>query len=166
MMILDWRRMARGDDGVELLDELIVRVELLVAVSALGDEDVDILDRRRVGQESHVPTAEVAGEDEPSGLAVLDVIELGDRRAEDVAGVLVGQGDAVQDLGRLVVGEPLELLHDELDVGEFEEGLDGLAGGGLEGVIAEVLGAGSSRCRGASTLVMSAVAFVTKIGPR
>ena len=42
------------DDRVQLLDQPVVRVELAVAVGALGDQDVDILDRRRVGQEMRV----------------------------------------------------------------------------------------------------------------
>ena len=33
-----------GDDRVELLDQPVVGVELAVAVGALGDEDVDVLD--------------------------------------------------------------------------------------------------------------------------
>ena len=88
------------DDRVELLDQLVVRVELAVAVGALGDQDVDVLDDRRVGQEAHVPAAEVAGEDEPAVAAVLAVVELDHGRAEDVAGVEVGQRDARDDLGR------------------------------------------------------------------
>ena len=56
-----------------------------------------------IGQEVRVAPAQVAGEDEPARPAVLAVIELDDRRAQDVPGVEVGQGHARHDLHRLAV---------------------------------------------------------------
>ena len=124
MMIFDCSRVAPGDDRVELLDELLVGVELLASVGALGDEDVDVLDDRRVGQQARVAAAEVAREEEPAVLAVLLVVDLDHRRAEDVAGVLVRQRDARQDLGRRLVVQAVEVVDDPFDVVQLEEGFE------------------------------------------
>ena len=93
-----------GDDGVKLLDERVVGVERAGAVGALGDEDVDIANEGGVGQEAHVAAAEVAGEDEATGLVVFLEVELDGGGAEDVAGVEVGEGDAGDDLLGCAVG--------------------------------------------------------------
>ena len=66
-----------GDDRVQLLDQPVVRIELAVAVGALGDQDVDVLDRRRIGQEVRVAAAQVAGEDEPARPAVFAISRAG-----------------------------------------------------------------------------------------
>ena len=55
----------------------------------------------RVGQQVRVAAAEVAGEDEPAVAAVFAIVDLDDRRAQDVAGVEVGQGHARHDFARL-----------------------------------------------------------------
>ena len=112
------------DDRVELLDQPVVRVELAIAVGALRDEDVDVLDRRRVGQEMRVPPAQVAGEDESTLPAILPVIELDDRRAQDVPGVEVGQGDPRHHLDRRPVRHAVEPLDQPFDVGQLEERFD------------------------------------------
>ncbi len=39
-----------GDDRVQLLDQPVVGIELAVAVGALGNQDIDVLDRRRIGE--------------------------------------------------------------------------------------------------------------------
>ena len=81
------------------------------------------LDEGRVGKQAGVPPAQVAGEDEPPAAAVLAIIELDDRRAEDVPGVEVGQGHTRHDLARLVVADPVEPLDDPFDVEQVEERL-------------------------------------------
>ena len=128
-----------GDDRVQLLDQPVVGIELAVAVGALGNQDVDVLDRRRVGEEVGVAPAQVAGEDEPARPAVLAVIELDDRRAQDVAGFEIGQGHARHDFRRLVVGQALESLDDPLDVGQLEQRLECLDVGVAEMGVAHFL---------------------------
>ena len=115
-----------GDDGVQLLHQAVVGIELAVAVGALGDQDIDVLDRRRIGQQMGVAAAQVAGEDEAAGAAVFAIVELHDRRAENVPGVEVGQGHARHDFHRLVVGNALEPLDHPLDVGQVKERLGSL----------------------------------------
>ncbi len=66
MTILLWEPGRSGDDRMKLLDELVVRLELAVAVRTLGDEDINILNNRRIGQKPHLTTAEVSREHEPA----------------------------------------------------------------------------------------------------
>ena len=55
-------------------------------------------DQGRVGKQAGVAPAQVAGEDEPPAAAVFGIIELDDRRAEDVPGVEVGERHTRHDL--------------------------------------------------------------------
>ena len=105
---------------------------------------------RRVGQEVRVAPAQVAGEDEPARPAVLAVIELDDRRAQDVPGVEVGQGHARHDLHGRPVRHALEPLDHPLDVGQLEERLDRLEVRILDDGRCALPRAGSARCRAAS----------------
>src|SRR5579864_5078748 len=72
-----------------------------------------------------VTTAEVAGEDEPPRAAVLAVVQLDDRRTQDVARVVVGELNVVEDLLRLTVVQTAEILDHPFDVGQFEQRFDG-----------------------------------------
>ena len=92
-----------GDDRVQLLDQPVVGIELAVAVRALGNQNVDVLNGRRVGQEMRVPATQVAGEHEPPRSAVFAIVDLNDRRAQDVPGVQVGQSHARHDFMRFLV---------------------------------------------------------------
>ena len=112
-----------GDDGMELLHQAIVGVELAVAVSAFRDKDVDVANRGRVGKQAGVAPAQVAGEDEPSAAAVFGIIELDDRRAEDVPGVEVGQVHSRHDLARFVVSDPVQPLDDPFHVQQVKQRL-------------------------------------------
>ena len=104
-----------------MLDQPVVGIELAIAVGALGYQDIDVLDRRRIGQEVRVAAAQVAGEDKTAGPAVFAIVELDDRRAQDVSGVDVGQGHARHHFDGLVVGNALEPLDHPLDVGQIKE---------------------------------------------
>jgi hypothetical protein len=83
-------------------------------------------DRRRVGQQVRVPTAEIAGEDEPARLAVLAEVELDDRRAQDVPGVEISQGYTRHNFHGISVRDAPDSLDHELNVGQVEERLGGL----------------------------------------
>ncbi len=112
------------DDGVQLLDQPIVGIELAIAVSAFRHQDVDILDHRRIGKEVRVPPAQVAGEDKPPRPPMLVIVELHERRAEDVTGIFVSQGHARNDLLRLIVRHAPQTLDDPLNVNQVEQGLE------------------------------------------
>ena len=118
------KRVARATIACNCLIRVSYDSSSRVAVGALADEDVDVLDDRRVGEEPHVAPAEVAGEEEAAVAAVLAEVELHHRRAEDVAGVVERQVHAGEDLAGLGVGDALEPLDDPLDVGQVEQGLD------------------------------------------
>ena len=81
-------------DGVKLLDQGVIGLKFTIAVSGFRDEDIDILHHGRIGEEPHVSAAEVAGEDESAVLAVLAVVDLNERGAKDMPGVVIGEGDS------------------------------------------------------------------------
>ena len=112
-----------GDDRVQLLDQSVVGIELAIAVGALRDQHVDVLNGRRVGQEVRVSATQVAGEDEPARTAVFAIVDLDDRRAQDVPGVEVRQSHSRHDFMRLLVGQSLDPLDHPLDVDQLEERL-------------------------------------------
>ena len=114
-----------GDDGVQLLHQTVVRIELAIAVRALGDQKVDVLNGCGVRQEMRVAAAQVAGENQPSRPAVLAKVELNDRRAQDMPRVQVGQRHAGGDFVRLLIRQALDSLDHPFDVNQLEERLGG-----------------------------------------
>ena len=119
-----WRRVAR-DDCVQLLDQPVVRIELAIAVRALRDQEIDILNGCRVGQEVRVPATQVAGEDEPPRSAVLAKVNLDDRRPQDMPSVQVGQSHTGRDFMRLAVRQALDSLDGPLHVNQLVQRLGG-----------------------------------------
>ena len=93
----------------------------------------------RVGKQAGVAPAQVAGEDEPPAAAVFGIIELHDRRAEDVPGVEVGQGHARHDLAWVVVSDPVQPLDDPFNVQQVKQRLGRLDVGMTQVGIAHLL---------------------------
>ena len=63
------------------------------------------------------------------GSAIFAIVDLNDCRAQDVAGVKVGQRHAGHDFMRFLVGHSLDPFDHPLDVDQFEERLGGLVVG-------------------------------------
>ena len=66
-----------GDDGVQLLHQAVVGIELAVAVGALGNQNIDVLNRRRIRQQMRIAAAQVAGEDKSARTAVFVISRAG-----------------------------------------------------------------------------------------
>ncbi len=73
-----------------------------------------------------IAPAQVTGKNEPAGPTVFAIVELDDRRAENVARVDVSHGHARHHFRGLLVGNALEPLDHPLDVVQVEERLGSL----------------------------------------
>jgi len=92
------------DDGLgELVQAVLLVLVVPVSVGRLHKEVVCLLDHRRIPDDELRRTADVAGEDDTVGLAVLRDHELDHRRAEDMARVPEGRRDPLSGGKGLVV---------------------------------------------------------------
>ena len=92
------------DDGLgELVQAVLLVLVVPVSVGRLHKEVVCLLDHRRIPDDELRRTADVAGEDDTVGLAVLRDHELDHRRAEDMARIAEGRRDPLSGGKGLVV---------------------------------------------------------------
>ena len=105
-------------------DALLGRV-VAVAVGALREEHVDAGHRLGVLQDGHVALADVAREEQAARLAAALVVEADLGGAENVAGVVEGQAQALGELDRLVVVDRREKTHRAVDVLLLVQQLEG-----------------------------------------
>ena len=101
--ILLWRRVARATMACNCFIKRSYGSSSAIAVRALRDQNIDVLNGCGVGQEMRVAAAQIAGEDQPSRPAVFAKVELDDRGAQYMPGVQVGQRDARGDFVRLLI---------------------------------------------------------------
>ena len=89
------------ESAVQNVAEKIVRLGgefvLPVSVSALHEEDIDILGHRWIPEKLIVAASHIAGKEEALATAVLHDVEDNLGRAENVSGVDEGEGDPVRD---------------------------------------------------------------------